>query len=111
MTSVVTLAERQQRRLQAMRVAIEALDAALSTYARVHGGCFTRYGSSATGEMRTRSDLDIIADYPDEAATHAACRIVDAACLDLGLVPDVRPLRWVSAGVGNRALREGVLLR
>lgn len=109
-TTVVTLAERERRRLATAATAIAALDVALSAYARREGGRFIRYGSSATGRMRVGSDVDVIADFGDDRAAQAACRFADDTCLALGLSPDVRPLDWISPAVLARAQAEGIVL-
>ena len=44
---IVTLKERHRRKMERMAKAIVAIDAALTTYAREHGGRFIRYGASA----------------------------------------------------------------
>lgn len=107
---VITLAERQRRRLADAVTALAALDAALAAYARREGGRFIRFGSSATGRMRVGSDIDVLADFADERVAHAACRFVDDTCLGLGLSPDARPLAWTSAAVLARARSEGIVL-
>lgn len=108
--TIVTLAERKRRWLAATATAVASLDAALTAYARREGGRFIRFGSSATGRMRVGSDVDVIADFPDDRAAHAACRFLDDTCLALGLSPDARPLGWVSAAVLARAEAEGIVM-
>ena len=110
MTTVVTLAERERRRLAAAAAAIASLDFALSAYARRAGGHFIRFGSSAPGPLRPGSDVDVVADFPDDRPAHSACRFVDETCLDLGLLPDARPIGWITPAVLARAQAEGVVL-
>lgn len=109
MDAVVTLAERQRRKLDAMQAALPLLDAKLVAYAREHGGRFVRFGSSAAGRMHGASDVDLLADFPGRAAV-AACDAADEFCVALGLVPDCRPSAWCSDAVTARALREGIVL-
>ena len=110
MDRVVTLEERHGRRLDAMVAALPLLDVALSDYARTHGGRFIRFGSSAKGRMRVSSDVDVLADFPDQAAAVAACDAADAVCVEHGLVPDCRPSAWCSEALVARARAEGVIL-
>ena len=106
MTTVVTLAERERRRLAAAATAIASLDFALSAYARREDGRFIRFGSSATGPLRPGSDVDVIADFPDDRPAHSACRFVDETCFDLGLLPDRAGPR---AGGGRRPVLMALL--
>ncbi len=110
MSTVVTLAERHRRRLAAMTAALEPLDTDLAAYARRHGGRFIRYGSTATGCLRISSDVDLIADFPDQRATIEACRVADELCASHGLTPDSRPASWAAETLLARALAEGMVL-
>ena len=110
MDRVVTLEERRGRRLTAMVEALPLLDAALMDYARRHGGRFIRFGSSANGRMRVSSDVDLLADFPDQAAAVVACDAADAICIEHGLVPDCRPSAWCSDAFLARARAEGTIL-
>ena len=110
MDGILTLAERFRRQRDGMAAELPPLDAALAAYARVHGGRFVRFGSSARGAMRTTSDIDLIADFADERASIAACVAADALCAARGLVPDARPATWCSERLLARALAEGTLL-
>ena len=109
MTTVITLAERHRRKLDAMRAALVTLDEALAAYGRAHGGRFIRYGSSATGRLRVDSDVDILADFPDPQGSEP-CRVADEICFKLGLLPDCRPAGWLSDAFVARALAEGIVL-
>lgn len=106
---IKTLAERARDARERLAVALAGLDRDLADYATREGGRFIRYGSTATGRATPRSDVDIIADFPDTRIGEA-CRFADGACLDRGLLPDVRPVGWCSARLIERALAEGVAL-
>lgn len=93
-----------------MVAAFPLLDVALADYARTHRGHFIRFGSSATGRMRVSSDVDVLADFPDQAAAVAACDAADAFCIGHGLVPDCRPSARCSDALIARARAEGVTL-
>lgn len=105
---VVTLAERHRRKLDGMRAALRTLDSALADYARQHGGRFIRFGSSASGALRPSSDVDIIADF--ERDEGKACRTAEYLCIDLGLMPDCRPAKWLTPTFVERAASNGILL-
>jgi predicted nucleotidyltransferase len=110
MEAVVTLAERQRRRMDAMRAALPVIDAMLAAYARERGGRFIRFGSSATGQLRLSSDIDIIADFPTHRDSVEASSFAEALCFAHDLMPDTRPSDWVAEPVLARAVAEGVVL-
>jgi hypothetical protein len=106
---IVTLKERHRRKMERMAQALVDIDAALTAYAREHGGRFIRYGSTATGRMRSHSDVDIIADFPGEASLKAA----DAAeeiCFHHGMTPDAHAGAYVSSGFKAESERRGLVL-
>ncbi len=86
---VITLKERQARKMARMTRALVEIDASLLAYARQHGGRFIRYGSTATGRMRQHSDVDIIADFAGELAGSAGsyaeeiCAERSLACVEI----------------------------
>jgi len=96
--SVVTVAERRRRRLAAMAAALDGLRRRLRDGARSRGGRYLLFGSAARGTMSPDSDVDILVDMPP-AEEDAAWRFAEDACIDAGLVPDVRPLRFCSPGL------------
>ena len=111
MDTVPTLAERRRQKHAAMSAALAAADDALATAARMLGGRFIRYGSTARGDHRIGSDVDLLADFSDDRVAVEACRIADHICFDLGLRPDCRPACWVSEKLVARALSEGIVLQ
>ncbi len=106
---IVTLKERHRRKMERMEAAIVEIDAALTAYAREHGGRFIRYGSTAKGRMRAHSDVDIIADFAVDgvgcATTHA-----EEVCAAHGMPADARSIAYASSRLLDRALAEGVVL-
>jgi hypothetical protein len=109
MSGIKTLADRAFEFRARLTVALGEIDAALTDYARRVGGRFIRYGSTTTGRATSRSDVDIIAEFPDDRVS-AACRFADDLCLDRKLLPDVRPAQWCSPELVARAASEGVVL-
>ena len=107
--SVITLKERFAREMERRAQAIVDIDALLADYARQHGGRFIRYGSTAKGRMMLHSDVDIIADFTEEAAGPAAS-YAEHVCSSHDMIPDVRPVYFASGKLTERALREGVIL-
>lgn len=107
--TILTLKERHARKMARMNGALVEIDALLVNYARQHGGRFIRYGSTATGQMRRHSDVDIIADFDDELAGAAASYAEDI-CFEKEMLPDVRAVTYVSPQLLARALEEGTVL-
>ena len=103
---ILTLKERHRRKMERMARAIVEIDAGLTAYAREHGGRFIRYGSTAVGRMREHSDVDIIADFPDEASIDAAF-FAETLCAAQEMKSDVRPSAYVSHAFKAEAARTG----
>lgn len=109
MAAVRTLEDRRKDAVMAIRSGVERLEPRLRDFARRRGGRFILFGSSVTGPLHDRSDIDLIADFP-EPVVFRACRFADEVCDELGLTPDVRPLIWVAPRVLRRALETGRFL-
>ena len=90
-----TLAERKAAATRQIGQRCETLAAELARYARAHAGRFVLYGSTARGDHRFDSDVDILVDFPehqeDEAWRHA-----ESLCRTLGLKGDIALLRTAS---------------
>ncbi len=93
---IVTLAERKAAEAARRARAVDGMRAALSAYARAHGGRFLLYGSAARGGMRYHSDVDVLLDFP-QAEQAAAWRFVEAVCGEQGLEADIMPVAWCDA--------------
>ena len=106
---VVTSRERHRRKMERMERAILAIDAALVDYARQHGGRFTRFGSTAEGRMRDHSDVDIIADFPDETSLVAA-EVAETICRHNGMTPDAHAGACLSPAFKAEAESRGRVL-
>lgn len=106
---IVTLKERHRRKLDRMAQAIVAIDGALTTYARQHGGRFIRFGSTAEGRMRQHSDVDIIADFPGEASLSAA-DFAEQTCFDNGMTPDAHAGAYLPPAFKAEAERRGLVI-
>lgn len=109
MSGYLTLRERHERKLAEYRASVETLKPMLAGYAREHGGAFILFGSAARRTANDHSDVDLLADFPDEDVM-AACGFAEESCWSLGLKPDVRPVMWTSDKVAERARSEGVVL-
>lgn len=88
MVRVVTLRERRARALEERHHAQRALEVRLGQDAARHGGVYRLFGSSARGDLRPESDVDILADFP-AGTVDAAVRDAEAACARMGLRHDV----------------------
>ena len=106
---IVTLKERHRRKMERMAAAVVAIDAALTAYAREHGGRFIRYGSTAKGCMRQHSDVDIIADFPDEASLEAAS-FAESLCHRHEMTPDVSASAYISDRFKAAVIGDAVVL-
>lgn len=65
----------------------------LADYARAHRGRYFLYGSAARGTMTYHSDVDVLLDFPEEAAAEA-WNFAETTCWDRGLKPDLMPYGW-----------------
>jgi predicted nucleotidyltransferase len=90
MDRTVTLTERKAAEAARRRLAVEELRAALTEYARAHGGRFLLFGSAARGTMRYDSDVDILVDFPP-APLDDAWGFAEHACWERRLDPDITP--------------------
>jgi predicted nucleotidyltransferase len=90
MARIVTLPERKAAEAERRRQAVEDLRAALTGYARAHGGRFLLFGSAARGTMRYDSDVDILVDFPT-GSLDDAWSFAEHACWDRRLDPDITP--------------------
>lgn len=107
--NIVTLKERHRRKMERMAAAIVAIDAALTAYAREHGGRFIRFGSTAEGRMRDHSDVDIIADFPGEASLMAA-GFAEDLCHAEGMRPDAHAGAYLSPAFKAESERRGIVV-
>lgn len=94
MAAIRTLSERKTAAAAAKAAALDRLRPALVDAARGLGGRFLLYGSAAQGRLRHDSDIDLLLDFPDDAATTAAWDAAKRECAGLGLECDARPLAW-----------------
>ena len=106
---IVTLKQRHRREMERMVEAVAAIDAALQTYARRHGGRFIRFGSTAARRMRRHSDIDIIADFPGEAGL-AAADFAEDTCFAHGMTPDAHAGAYLSPAFKAEAERRGLVI-
>jgi predicted nucleotidyltransferase len=90
MQRIITLAERRASETTRRRAAVDTLVPLLADYARAHAGRFLLFGSAARGEMKHRSDVDLLLVFPAEALSEA-WDFAERACWDLGLQPDLLP--------------------
>ena len=97
MQLIVTLTERKATEAARRRQAVAVLVPVLAEYARSHGGRFPLYGSAARGEMKYRSDVDLLLDFPEETLGDA-WNFAETACWDRGLEPDLMPYGWCKTG-------------
>jgi predicted nucleotidyltransferase len=106
---IVTLQERHRCKMERMEHALVEIDAALTAYAREHGGRFIRFGSTIEGRMRGHSDVDIIADFPGETSI-AAADVAEDICFAYGMTPDAHAGAYVSSDLRAEAERRGLVL-
>lgn len=92
-----TLTKRKADAAAAKAAALDRLRPMLAEAAQRLGGRFLLYGSAAQGRLRWGSDIDLLLDFPGDAATRAAWDAAEQACAGLGLEADIRPLGWCDA--------------
>ena len=88
MTKIVTLRERRARALEERKDAQRTLEARLTAHAARHGGRYRLFGSAARGDLRPESDVDLLADFPEQSVD-AAIRDAQDTCEEMGLHHDV----------------------
>lgn len=103
MSEIVTLKEREARRLASRRAALARLELRLAAAAARYGGCYRMFGSAARGDIRLDSDVDLLADFSRENVS-AAIRAAEDACEELGLRCDIVDQAWCSATFLQRVL-------
>ena len=97
-------------RVQAIRDGVRDLMPALTTYARQHDGRFVLFGSTASGDVRYDSDVDILVDFPLEAELDAWL-FAEAQCFARGLRPDIHVKAWRTDRFVARVEHEGRILQ
>ncbi len=66
MADILTLSDRKQARIDAIRAALPLLENELQAYARSHQGRYLIFGSMVTGHLHYESDVDLLADFSRE---------------------------------------------
>lgn len=110
MERIVTLTERKATETERRRRAVDELRALLTTYACAHGGRFLLFGSAARGDMRHRSDVDLLVAFPSADADDDAWRFAEQACWDRDLYPDIMPAAWCKPAFLERIRHDVVVL-
>ena len=88
MVTIVTIREREERALAERRKAMAIAEKRLAETAVEYGGHYRVFGSAANGAIHSRSDLDLLADFPEESASDAI-RAAEKTCRELRLPCDV----------------------
>jgi predicted nucleotidyltransferase len=85
----------QIKREEASRLAnvVEALADRLGAFARTRGGRYLLFGSTAKGEIRFDSDIDLLVDFPAESEAEA-WRLAEDLCARYRVECDIAPLMW-----------------
>jgi predicted nucleotidyltransferase len=71
MADILTLRDRKQAKIDALRGALPGIERALADYAALHGGRFFLFGSALTGRLHFESDIDVLVDFPRERLSAA----------------------------------------
>lgn len=108
--SFVTLSERKRQRQEAYAQGVIRLRAALSEFARAHGGEFLLFGSAARGDFRFDSDVDILLRFP-AGKEGKAWAFAEASCRSLQLTPDIRPARLCDKAFVKAVSKHAEVLR
>lgn len=105
----VTVAQRKARTVARLNEAAKAAGQDLRSYALQNGGRFILSGSTATGNLKYDSDIDLIVDFapPDDRPAYAEAERI---CIAHGLSPDVHYLAEVSDRLLARIKDERVVI-
>lgn len=99
------------KRMDAKRAALaQALDS-LRAYAREHDGRFLLYGSTARGDYRLDSDVDIIADFGPDAASRRAGSAAEGILARFGLKADARAIYYCGQSFLDQIAEDAVELK
>lgn len=110
MAEYITLRERKEATVAAIKRGVEELVPVLAAYAHEHGGRFVLFGSAARGETRYDSDVDILVDFPLNAELDAWL-FAESQCFARDLRPDIHIRAWRTERFIERAESEGRILR
>ncbi len=110
MSGYVTLRERKDAKVAAIKAGAAELAAVLAAYAREHGGRYILFGSAARGDARYSSDVDVLVDFPIEKELEAWL-FAERQCFDRNLVPDIHIRAWRTDQFVSRVEKEGRELR
>lgn len=66
MSEILTLRDRKDAKVKAIRAALPGIERALAKYALLHSGRFILFGSAVTDRLHYESDIDVLADFPRE---------------------------------------------
>lgn len=109
MTKYVTLKQRDARELARRQNAAAAIEDELRVYAHAYEGRFILYGSVARRSMHSRSDVDIIVDFP-EGADRDAWDFAEEICAKHRMPADIQPRRWASKTLLERIAPDMLVL-
>ncbi len=109
MNEVQTLADRKKARVEKIRAGVARLHEELAKFGLSRGGKFWIYGSAATGNFHTDSDIDIIVDFDGAGLSHAL-DFAEETCTGLGLKPDVQPKSWCTEAFIERIRSKAISL-
>ena len=108
-TPITTLASRKATEAARLQRAADQAISELSGFAREKGGTFVVFGSYVTKTMRFDSDLDIMLDFPDEAAADA-WRFAEGVCARLGVPLDIHDAGSTKPEFAARVRKTGLVL-
>ena len=101
----------QRKRDEAGRrdLAVHVLSERLRQYAWSKGGRFLLYGSTARGETRFDSDIDLLLDFPADLEVDA-WRFAEEVCAAYGMEADIKPLAWCTPQFAAQVPMQAVVL-
>jgi predicted nucleotidyltransferase len=106
---VTTISERKKTEVERrIRAASQVADD-LRRYVRSRHGRFVLFGSFVSGRMRYDSDLDVVVDFPRDAAAEA-WRYVEDVCRQAEIEPDIHDAATSRPDFLKRVLSEGLVL-
>lgn len=109
MADILTISERKQARVAAIRSGLPDFEEELRRYARTHQGRFVMFGSTVTDRLHYGSDIDILADFPRDTIGDAT-DFANALGARFNLPVDVLSYRHCKPEFLERVLRQARVL-
>ena len=109
MADILTISKRKQARVASIRSGLPDFEEELRGYARLHHGRFVIFGSTVTDRLHYGSDIDILADFPQDKMG-AALDFANALGAQFDLPVDILSYRHCKPEFLKRVLSQARVL-